>query len=214
MFCGSIDSQWSLTGKLTLKRTGNKSLSIIRLGSAKRQTFKSFVSNTLKWKIDFFNTKVSDQMRWYIQTTSLWEPFESYTSKNKVNALVIHDDVIIGIYFPRYWPFVGGIHQSPVNSPHKGQWRGALLFSLICVCINGWVNNDKAGDLRRYHAHYYVIVMKSVNMDAWCTDRQEHTSLKFKSHSQKQLSNKSHYHGLTSKTVLSMNTVIGGNRVS
>ena len=27
--------------------------------------------------------------------------------------------------------FVRGIHQSPVNSPHNGQWRGALIFSLI-----------------------------------------------------------------------------------
>ena len=26
-----------------------------------------------------------------------------------------------------------GIHRSPVNSPHKGQWRGALMFSLICA---------------------------------------------------------------------------------
>ena len=43
--------------------------------------------------------------------------------------------------------------------PHKGQWRGALLFSLICVWINGWVNNREAGDLRRYRAHYDVIVM-------------------------------------------------------
>ena len=39
-----------------------------------------------------------------------------------------------------------GIHRSPVNSPHKGQWRGALMFSLICVWINGWVNNHEAGD--------------------------------------------------------------------
>ena len=36
-------------------------------------------------------------------------------------------------HFPRYWPFVRGIHRSPVNSPHKGQWRGALMFSLICA---------------------------------------------------------------------------------
>ena len=42
---------------------------------------------------------------------------------------------------------------------HKGQWRGPLMFPLICVWINGWVNNRKAGDLRRYRAHYYVIVM-------------------------------------------------------
>ena len=69
-----------------------------------------------------------------------------------------HDDVIKWKHFPRYWPFVRGIHRSPVNSPHKGQWRGAL-FSLICAQINGWVNNRKAGDLRRHRAHYDVTVM-------------------------------------------------------
>ena len=42
---------------------------------------------------------------------------------------------------------------------HKGQWRGALMFSVICVWINGWENNREAGDLRRYRAHYDVIVM-------------------------------------------------------
>ena len=40
----------------------------------------------------------------------------------------IHDDVIKWKYFPCYWPFVRGIPRSPVNSPHKGQWRGALMF--------------------------------------------------------------------------------------
>ena len=29
--------------------------------------------------------------------------------------------------------FVRGVLQSPVNSPHKGQWHGALKFSLICA---------------------------------------------------------------------------------
>ena len=48
---------------------------------------------------------------------------------------------------------------SPVKSPHKGQWRGALKFSLICVGINGWVNNREAGDLRRDRAYYNAIVM-------------------------------------------------------
>ena len=60
---------------------------------------------------------------------------------------------------PRYWPFVRRIHRSPVNSPHKGQWRGALMFSLICVWINGWVNNREAGDFRRHCTHYDIIVM-------------------------------------------------------
>ena len=55
--------------------------------------------------------------------------------------------------------FVRGIHRSPVNSSHKGQWRGALMFSFICAWINGWVNNREAGDLRRHRAHYDVVVM-------------------------------------------------------
>ena len=50
-------------------------------------------------------------------------------------------------------------HRSPLNSPHKGRWRGALMFSLICAGINGWVNNREAGDLRRHRAHYDVIVI-------------------------------------------------------
>ena len=70
-----------------------------------------------------------------------------------------HDDVIKWKHFPRNWPFVWRIHRSPVNSLHKGQWRGALMFSLICVWINDWVNNREAGDLRRYRAHSDVIVM-------------------------------------------------------
>ena len=52
-----------------------------------------------------------------------------------------------------------GIHRSAVNFPHKGKWHGALMLSLICVWINGWVNNRKAGDLRRYRAYYDVIVI-------------------------------------------------------
>ena len=52
-----------------------------------------------------------------------------------------------------------GNHRSPLNSPHKGQWRGALMFSLICTWINGWVNNREAGDLLLYRAHYIVTVM-------------------------------------------------------
>ena len=61
--------------------------------------------------------------------------------------------------FPRYWPFVRGTQ----NSPHKGQWREALMFSSICAWINGWVNNREASDLRRHRDRYDVIVM--INFD-------------------------------------------------
>ena len=73
-----------------------------------------------------------------------------FWKKNRQN----HDDVIKWKHFPRYWPFVRGIHRSPVNSPHKGQWRGALMF-FICA----WINARGAGGLRRYRAHYDVIGM-------------------------------------------------------
>ena len=52
-----------------------------------------------------------------------------------------------------------GNHRSPVVSPYKGQWRGALMFSLICARTNGWAKNRDAGDLKRYCAHYNVIVI-------------------------------------------------------
>ena len=74
---------------------------------------------------------------------------------------IIHDDVIKWKHFPRYWPFVRGIHWSrwiPRTKASDAElW--ALMFSLIYVWINGWVNNSEADDLRRYRGHYDVNVM-------------------------------------------------------
>ena len=67
-----------------------------------------------------------------------------------------NNDVIKWKHFPCYLPFERGIHRLPVNSPHKGQRLGALVFPLICAWINGWVNNREAGDLRRHRTHYDV----------------------------------------------------------
>ena len=71
----------------------------------------------------------------------------------------LHDYVIKWKHFARYWPFVLGIHRPPMNSTHQGQWRGALIFSLICAWINASVNNREASDLRCHRGHYDVIVM-------------------------------------------------------
>ena len=76
----------------------------------------------------------------------------------------LHDDVIKWKHFPRNWPFVRGIHQWAVNSPHKGQWHGSLIFSLICAWTNGWVDNRNAGDLRRHHANWDVTVMRQIDV--------------------------------------------------
>ena len=59
----------------------------------------------------------------------------------RVGLTSSYDDVINWKHFPRYWPFVRGIHRLPVNSP------------------NAWVNNDEAGDLKRHCTHYDVTVM-------------------------------------------------------
>ena len=61
-----------------------------------------------------------------------------------------HDDVIKWKHFPRYWPFVRGIHRSPRN------------FDVFFDLNKRWVNNREAGDLRRHHAHYDVTVMETL----------------------------------------------------
>ena len=43
----------------------------------------------------------------------------------------VHDNIIKCKHFPRYWPFVRGIHRPLVNSHQKGQWLGALMFFLF-----------------------------------------------------------------------------------
>ena len=71
----------------------------------------------------------------------------------------LYEDVIEWKLFPRYWPFVRGIHRSPVTS-QRPVTRKALMFTLICVWTADWVNNRDAGDLRRHRAHDDVIVME------------------------------------------------------
>ena len=66
--------------------------------------------------------------------------------------------------FPRYWPFLRGIHWSPVDSPHNGQWRGALMLSLMCAWTNGSSIKRDAVDLRRHRAHDDVTVMSVASL--------------------------------------------------
>ena len=107
-------------------------------------------SQILSRFIRFFPRTLSQLNIYGTETASPWK-------RNTVqHHEAYNDDVIKWKNFPRYWPFVRGIHRWPVNSPHKGQWRGALIFSLIWAWINSCVNNREAGDLRRHHAHYDV----------------------------------------------------------
>ena len=102
-----------------------------------------------------WNLNIPVQLRGFLQPVSA----QSLEIRVNENLSLSHDDVIKWKYGPRSWPFVRAIHRRPVNFPHKGKWRRVLMFSLICAWINRWVNNREAGDLRRHHAHYDVIVM-------------------------------------------------------
>ena len=91
--------------------------------------------------------------------------------RHQNSCIYNHVDVIKWKYFPRYWPFLRGINRSPVNSPHKDQWRGALMLSLICAWIDGWINNRDAGELRPHRAHYDVTLMMITRTGRRCRCR-------------------------------------------
>ena len=134
-----------------------------------KANFKYFVVNIWRHKLFRGNTNIYVWLiSQYWNNTSRFNPSSVTPETHMIwltltglaaDGLVLHDDVIKLKHFPRYWPFVRGIHRSPVNSPRKGQWRRASMFSLICAWINGWVNTPEASDLGRHRAHYDVILM-------------------------------------------------------
>ena len=91
---------------------------------------------------------------WFLSIFAYFVNYLHFNVFRKSNRLK-YDDVIKWKHFPRYWSFVRGFHRSSVNSPHKDQWRGTLMFSFICAWIKGWINNREAGDLR---CHYYDVI--------------------------------------------------------
>ena len=124
-------------------------------------TTQTIILSIILYSFEILNWYVL--IKFFVMLKGKWYNMWRYAQWMDIKAAIshqsqFHDDVKLKD-FRRYWPFVRGIHRSPVNSPHKGQWRGALMFSLICAWINGWVNNREAGDLRRHRGHYYVNVM-------------------------------------------------------
>ena len=106
------------------------------------------LTNRLSYRGSSWKHELNSQSLWWmsIQPTSLHCRSPLCCCRVCFLTVHTHDDVIKWKHFPRYWPFVRGIHRSPVKSPHNGQWRGALMFSLICAWMNGWVNTRVAGD--------------------------------------------------------------------
>ena len=64
----------------------------------------------------------------------LWSPIYLIM----IHIAVWHDDVIKWKHFSALLAFCAGNSPVPVNSPHKGQWRGALMFYLYIVWWEVW----------------------------------------------------------------------------
>ena len=56
-------------------------------------------------------------------------------------------------HFLCYWLFFRGIHRWLVDSPPKGQWHQALMFSLKCSW-NSWANNQDVSNLNNVWKPY------------------------------------------------------------
>ena len=57
--------------------------------------------------------------------------------------------------FPRYWPFMRGIHRS-----HR-----PVRFDVLFDSTNKRLNKQ-SGDLRRHRTHYHVTIIKSIHVDS------------------------------------------------
>ena len=95
---------------------------------------------------EWFISHMATYSGWCIATHIASHYCDYYPTSQVTVCSSFPDDVIKWKHFPRYWPFVRGIHWLPVNSTHKGQWRGALIFSLKYAWINDWVYNAEAGE--------------------------------------------------------------------
>ena len=126
--------------------------------------------------ISYCNTMLADHSEAFSVETFLpkWHLWPGRVDMTVHHPLIQHCDLLMTKKVPghlqSWWrhqietisallALCAGNSPVPVNSLHKGQWRGALMFSLICAWINDWVNNREAGDLRRQRGHYDVIVM-------------------------------------------------------
>ena len=127
------------------------------------------VTAWLYWRLPIDKISVQPEKRislkWRTFTFRWWPPWcRGSWNKDKSSIKTWSSKPIMtlsnGLYFPRYWPFVRGIHRWPVNSPRKGPVTRSFDVFFDLRIEKRLVNNREAGDLRRNRAHYDVIVMK------------------------------------------------------
>ena len=148
--------------------------------SARRHVISPSYKNNISVKITLLAILQWPQCPWiynneYKYIYSIYQdltiqPQQSKSLRNKTSLyayfmITSSNGNIFRVTGPLCGEFTG---RSPVNSPHKSQWRGALMFSLICAWTNDRVNNRDAGNLRRHRPHYDVIVILCDMLASFC----------------------------------------------
>ena len=139
------------------------------------------------------------------RTSSMWKEitlqsddgYNEHLVSNKIHLFLVSSYEILmtssnGNIFRVTGPLCG--KTSP--SPHKGQLRGTLVFSLICAWTNRWANNRDDSDLRRHRAHYDANVMYKGNQLAFVPCTKQY-------HKQKRHLKNSDFHTVLSKEYFS-----------
>ena len=119
---------------------------------------------SIKFSLKFVPKGPINNIPSLVHIMALCRPGDKPISEPEMFSLLTHICVtppqwIKWKHFPCYWPFVSGTHWSLVDSPHKGQWCGALIFPLICAWINSRANNQDTGDFGCHCTHYDVTVI-------------------------------------------------------
>ena len=123
---------------------------------ADQRKHQSSASLAFVWGIhrDRWIPRTNGQLR---ENVSIWWRHHVYWRHVLCQVYLIYEE--LNCLVNDYSSFIQIKFWSQVNSPHKGQWRGTLMFSLICIWTNGWVNNLDVGDLGRHSAHYGATLM-------------------------------------------------------
>ena len=109
-----------------------------------------------------WNKEIVVGNRYHPSTATTWKKTLVHLSQNWIRysqispALMMtsSDGNIFRVTGPLYGEFTGP--RCLTKASDAELW---CMFSLICVWINGWVNNREAGENRRNLAHYDVTVM-------------------------------------------------------
>ena len=130
------------------------------------------------WKCSFCEQISQTLLLWYelrAQQQLFFKATSQYITMTSPTMMTSSNENIFRVA----GPFVRGIHRPPADSPHKSQWRGASVFSLICTWANGWTNNRDAGDLRSHRNHYNVTVMANCIVYLSVYSGEQHRNKKF-----------------------------------